>query len=143
MKSIPLLEAAPLAADRIQPFVGNRPYLATGSAGDEADLAPVAVTYADRPSRADLTIHPGDVCFARMQGTRKVIEFNQDHTDLILSTGFAVLRPRENMIHPGYLRHWLSNGAFQTVKDRLCSGATQKAITNEKMASSRFRSLLG
>ena len=53
---------------------------------------------------------------------------------MILSTGFAVLRPERGTVHPGYLRHWLNTEQFQASKDRLASGATQKAITNEKMA---------
>jgi type I restriction enzyme S subunit len=37
-------------------------------------------------------------------------------------------------VHPAYLRHWLSTETFQATKDRLCTGATQKAITNEKLS---------
>ena len=133
MRSVSLLDAAPLAADRVKPFEGHRPYLATGGVGDEADYTPTEVTYADRPTRADLCVQPGDVSFAKMQGTKKILEFNAEHADLILSTGFAVLRPHSARLHPGYLRHWLSTDAFQFAKDRLCSGATQKAITNEKL----------
>lgn len=134
MRATPLLRVAPLAADRVQEFDGARPYLATGDVGDEADIRPVSVTYAERPSRADLTVRPGDVCFARMAATRKVFEFTEDHHDVILSTGFAVLRPDKSKVHPGYVRHWLSTDQFQASKDRLSSGATQKAITNEKMS---------
>jgi len=133
VRSVSLLDAAPLAADRVKPFEGHRPYLATGGVGDEADYTPTEVTYADRPTRADLCVQPGDVSFAKMQGTKKILEFNAEHADLILSTGFAVLRPHSARLHPGYLRHWLSTDAFQFAKDRLCSGATQKAITNEKL----------
>jgi type I restriction enzyme S subunit len=100
---------------------------------DDASLAPEPVTYEERPSRADLTVRPGDVCFARMQGTEKILEFDVDHADLILSTGFAVLRPMPDKLHSGFLRHWLHTREFQSSKDRLCSGATQKAITNEKI----------
>jgi type I restriction enzyme S subunit len=69
-----------------------------------------------------------------MAATKKVLEFTQSHRDLILSTGFAILRPVEGEVHPAYLRHWLSSEIFQVTKDRLCTGATQKAITNEKMS---------
>lgn len=134
MRATPLLKVAPLVADRVQEFDGVRPYLATGDVGDEADIRPASVTYTDRPSRADLTVRLGDVCFARMAATRKVFEITADHRDVILSTGFAVLRPDTSKVHPGYVRHWLGTDQFQASKDRLSSGATQKAITNEKMS---------
>jgi type I restriction enzyme S subunit len=134
VRRVAILDVAPLAADRVQLFEGRRPYLATGGVDDEAGLTPAEVTFADRPTRADLSVKSGDVSFARMQGTRKVLEFDAQHANLILSTGFAVLRPDRARLHPGYLRNWLSSDAFQLSKDRLCNGATQKAITNEKLA---------
>lgn len=133
MRVVPLLEVAPFAAARVGPFHGTRPYLATGGLDDDASLMPEPVTYEERPSRADLTVQPGDVCFARMQGTEKILEFDADHADLILSTGFAVLRPMPDKLYPRFLRHWLRTREFQSSKDQLCSGATQKAITNEKI----------
>jgi type I restriction enzyme S subunit len=69
-----------------------------------------------------------------MAATRKVFEFTADHRDVILSTGFAVLRPDTTKLLPGYLRHWLGTNQFQASKDRLSSGATQRAITNEKIS---------
>ena len=131
MRAVPLLDVAPLASDRVRPFHGTRPYIATGGLDDDASLKPEHVTYEERPSRADLTVRTGDVCFARMKGTEKILEFAADHSDLILSTGFAVLRPVSGQLHSGFLRHWLCTEVFQSEKDRLCSGATQKAITNE------------
>jgi len=112
--------------------------MATGDLGDEAEVRVTPVTYEGRPSRADLTVKAGDVCFARMAATRKVLEFTHEHRELIVSTGFAILRPIEGEVHPAYLRHWLSSGTFQAAKDRLSTGATQKAITNEKMALLRI-----
>ncbi len=134
MKKVQLLEIASLSTDRVQPFLGTRPYLATGSVGEEQEITPVDVTYEGRPSRADLCIQTGDVCFARMQGTKKIIEFEEKHNKIILSTGFAIFRPDTKLLYPGFLRRWLSSGEFQYEKDLLCTGATQKAITNEKIA---------
>lgn len=125
---------ASLVTDRVQEFDGERPYLATGDVGDQADFHPTPVTYTERPSRADITVLPGDVCFARMAATRKILEFTADHRNVILSTGFAVLRPHGGEVYPGYLRNWLNTNQFQASKNGLASGATQKAITNEKIA---------
>lgn len=134
MKQIPLLEVAPLAADRVQPFEGKRFYIATGDLDDDGTLSPQVVSCASRPSRADLTVIPGDVCVARMQATTKVFQFESSHSDLILSTGFAVFRPISRRVHSRYVFHYLRTKQFQRAKDALCSGATQKAITNENLA---------
>lgn len=130
MRREPLLDGAELVHDRVRPFVGTRPYVATGDLDDEGRLSPTPVTFAGRPSRADLRIRAGDVCMARMRNTAKVRRFDKGEEDLILSTGFAVLRPRAH-IDGRYLRHWLRSEEFQRSKDRLCSGAVQPAITNQ------------
>ena len=133
MKRVPVTQHAPLANDRVFEFAGEREYLSTGSVDDDGILAPKLVTYDSRPSRADLSAKLGDVCFARMQATRKVLRIDEAGAVAILSTGFAVLRPNPEYLYSGYLRSWVASDAFQFAKDRLCTGATQKAITNAKI----------
>lgn len=86
--------------------------------------------YEDRPSRADLVAHPGDVMFARMAGTRKVFVVDEHSAKHVYSTGFAVLSPDPATLDPDYLKHWLRTPELQSAKDRFSSGATQRAITN-------------
>lgn len=133
MKRVPVTQHAPLANDRVTKFAGEREYLATGSVSDDGVFSPELVTFESRPSRADLLVRSGDVCFARMQGTKKVFEVHETSAEAILSTGFAVLRPDSEFVNSGFLRRWVASDAFQSAKDRLCTGATQKAITNAKM----------
>lgn len=135
MRDAPILDVAPLATDRVTPFVGNRPYIATGSVDSLGHLTPDYITYRGRPSRADLTVQPGDVCLARMKATEKAFVFSDDESDVILSTGFAVLRPIPSLLHSRFLLHWLRTLDFNDQKDLLCTGATQQAITNEKLAT--------
>ena len=135
MKRVPVTQHAPLANDRVSEFAGERGYLATGSVNNDGILAPELVTYESRPSRADLLAKLGDVCFARMQATRKVLRIDEAGAEAILSTGFAVLRPNPEYLYSGYLRSWVASDAFQFAKDRLCTGATQKAITNAKITT--------
>lgn len=130
MRRVPITKAAPLTAERVSRFAGTRPFLATGAVAANGDLDPEPVTYDARPSRADLIARRGDVCFARMKNTVKVRVFEAADEDLILSTGFAVLRPNPDLMDARYLAHFLRTADFQAAKDRLCSGATQKAITN-------------
>ena len=134
MKRVPITQHAPLANDRISEFPGERRYLATGSVNDDGALAPELVTYESRPSRADLSARLGDVCFARMQATKKVLRIDEAGADTILSTGFAVLRPNPEHLYSDYLRSWVASDAFQLAKDRLCTGSTQKAITNAEIS---------
>jgi type I restriction enzyme S subunit len=91
------------------------------------------VTFDDRPSRADFVAEEGDILFARMQATNKVVLVTSDIKDYIWSTGFAVLRPRQGA-NAKWIVHWLQSQMFQRQKDALCTGATQKAINNDAIA---------
>lgn len=117
--------------ESVKQFNGERPYLSTGdldvSKVDKIEL----VTFVNKPSRANLTAKKGDVIFARMQGTNKVLVIDEKSQDFIFSTGFMILRPSDE-IHSNYLFHYLASNIFQGKKDKLCSGATQKALNNEK-----------
>jgi type I restriction enzyme S subunit len=70
-----------------------------------------------------------------MKATEKAFVFSDDESDVILSTGFAVLRPIPSLLHSRFLLHWLRTLDFNDQKDLLCTGATQQAITNEKLAT--------
>jgi type I restriction enzyme S subunit len=48
---------------------------------------------------------------------------------LIVSTGFLTLKPKDGF-DGRYLYHYFRSKIFQRLKDRYCSGATQKAINN-------------
>lgn len=130
-----LTEVAPLVADRVTLFEGIREYVATGSLDNFQGITSESITYANRPSRADLTVKKNDLCFARMQNTEKVLLITEDNKNYIYSTGFAVIRPNTKIAFPRFLFHLIKSSSFQAKKDILCSGATQKAITNEKINS--------
>lgn len=128
MKFEPLLKAAPFSGTRVKPFDGTRQYLSTGDLQD-ASRSFVEVTFKDKPSRADIVVDEGDVLFARMKGTRKVLQVTQELAGTIVSTGFAVLRPSKDC-DPAYLATYLSTDHFERQKDKYSSGAIQPAITN-------------
>lgn len=128
MKHEPLLKAAPFSGSRVQLFDGTRRYLSTGGL-QETKASFVEVTYADKPSRADISVRPGDLLFARMKGAKKALEVDNSLTDIIVSTGFAVLRPTEKC-NGKFLLIYLKSDVFETQKEKYCSGAIQPAITN-------------
>lgn len=128
MKYAPLLKAAPFSGTRVKPFDGTRQYLSTGDLQD-ASRSFVDVTFKEKPSRADIVVGEGDVLFARMKGTRKVLLVTKELAGTIVSTGFAILRPSEDC-DPAYLATYLGTDHFERQKDKYCSGAIQPAITN-------------
>lgn len=116
--------------DRVTPWVGVRRYIATGDADDEGNLGGVAITYEERPSRADLVGAPGDIAFARMAATAKVFVMDERASRAVFSTGFAILRPRPERANVHFLKHWLRSSETQLTMDSLSAGATQRALTN-------------
>lgn len=123
-----LLKVAPFSGVRVKPFDGTRPYLSTGDLQNDS-MTFVDVTYEDKPSRADISVRQGDVLFARMKDTKKVLEITQELAGVIVSTGFAVLRPEEKC-DIKYLSIYLKSDSFERQKEKYCSGAIQPAITN-------------
>lgn len=115
-----------------KPFEGNRRYISTGAVAtdhiDESDVE--IVDYKSRPSRADLVVEPGTLLFAKMQGTKKTLCVDKEKAENIYSTGFFALKAKSGVISTRCLYHLLESTSFLTQKDKNCSGATQKAITN-------------
>ena len=131
MRIVPLTSVVSLSQNRVSEFTGERPYLATGSLADSGEMAPELVNWSNRPSRADLCVNAGDICFARMKATRKVKVFDKIDEGLILSTGFAILSPDPHLVDARFLLHVLRSDDFQKQKDANCHGATQQAISNQ------------
>ncbi len=76
-----------------------------------------------------LIVHEGDIIFAKMQNTKKVLQITKENESLIVSTGFFVVRPRSSL-DGEYLFEYLNSDLFNSQKDKFCTGATQKALTN-------------
>ncbi len=130
MKQISIINAVKIVNQRVKPFDGEKEYLATGGlVGD--NIVTEKVTYKDKPSRADLLAKENQLIVAKMKGTNKVFLVDNNISDYIFSTGFLVLEAKENW-SPNFLFHLLQSKYFQEQKDKFSSGATQKAINNEK-----------
>ena len=129
MKSAPLLKIADSVTHGPAAFHGTRIYYATADVDGPNLLEGTPVTYRKRPSRANLVAEHGDLLFAKMQATDKIIHVNGAVKNTIFSTGFFNLRPRKNCLHSRYLFWFLRSPIFQNAKDRRCTGATQKALT--------------
>ena len=133
MKSIPFTECVDLVGSRCKPFKGTKKYVNTGAVDvDQINEAGIEIIdYEKRPSRANLEASLGDVLFAKMQGTKKTLLINSSLVENIYSTGFCAVKAKKNVLTERCLYHLLTSKMFLEQKDKNCSGATQKAITNK------------
>ena len=90
-KSIPLISVAKITHETVKPFDGEKYYMATGDLSNENTKELELVSFANRPSRADLTAKKGDLILARMKSTNKVLIVQDTQADYIYSTGFIIL----------------------------------------------------
>jgi type I restriction enzyme S subunit len=129
MEKVKILKAVDIINDSVSEYEGVRPFLSTGDLNLSTITNLEFHTYLEKPSRANLNVSNGDIILARMQGTVKVKVIQKEDENIIVSTGFLVLRPKDNADNK-YLFHLLRSSTFQNEKDKLCTGATQKAINN-------------
>ena len=121
-----------LVGTACQPFDGNKNYISTGAVDidhiieDDVEI----IDFSGKPSRANLEVSSGDVIFAKMQGTKKTLSIDDSLSQNIYSTGFCAVRAKEGVLINRCLYHLLTSESFLSQKDKNCSGATQKAITN-------------
>ena len=132
MKTMLFTDCVDLVGSACLPFDGTKRYISTGAV--DVDLISEAdtelVDYEGRPSRANLEVMPGDVLFAKMQGTKKTLQIDSMLANYIYSTGFCAVHAKKGILTDRCLYHLLTSETFLSQKDKNCSGATQKAITN-------------
>ena len=92
MEKVEILRTVKIINDTVKQFDGKRNFLSTG----DLDLSVIKsfeeVTFLEKPSRANQNVKKGDIILARMQGTVKVKIIDSNEEDIIVSTGFLVLR---------------------------------------------------
>lgn len=130
ISAVKIIDALDIINDTVKPYENTRPYLDTGGL-KFSDIDEIKYfNFHEKPSRANLNVKSGDLILARMQSTVKAKLIVDEDEDLMISTGFLVLRPAKSIIEPAYLFYIITSSYFQNEKDRLCSGSTQKAINN-------------
>lgn len=131
---VSLLDYMDLVKPGAKRFDGIKKYVATGSLETGLITDFIEIDDANKPSRANVEVQKGDVLFAKMKDTEKVFLIEAEHTDYLFSTGFSVLRIKDKQkFIPKYIYYWLRSSYFQNKKNEECSGATQKAISNNKL----------
>jgi len=113
-------------------FESTKFYISTGAV-DEDDINEYGIeviNFEEKPSRANLVVKSDDIIFAKMQATKKTLLINEEFAEYVYSTGFCAVHAKKNILTRDCLLYLLMSKAFLNQKDKNCSGATQKAITN-------------
>ncbi len=132
---IQLTDYLDIVTPGVKPFNGIKKYIDTGALETGRILKFDEFTYGSRPSRANLEAHEGDVLFAKMKDTEKVFIVSKESASNIYSTGFCNLRIKEkNEFISEFIYYWLRTDTFQRLKNKECTGATQKALNETKLA---------
>jgi type I restriction enzyme S subunit len=121
----------------IRPYDGTKLYYATADvSGIQLVGEGTKYTYEEKPDRAQKEPEVNSVWFARMQETYKVLSFTDTNKSLsqncMLSSGFVGFRSSGDLTFP-FLLYTINSEDFHRHKDQFCTGATQRAITNERL----------
>ena len=136
-----ILNFCNISGTSVKNFEGTRKYIATGDIIDNKIRSYGTVTYNNRPSRANQNVKIGDIIFAKMQNTIKVLKIENDNVNNIYSTGFYVIEPKKDVVTTDFL-YWLFNSlSFNKQKDKNCNGATQRALNNDGLAKIQIKYL--
>jgi len=132
MSKYNILDCMEIVGSTPEPFNNEKIYVRTGAVDiNNIDYSQTElITYDSRPSRANLVAKENDIMFAKMHGTKKTLLLDKKASENIYSTGFFAVRAIEKIITTKCLYHFINSESFLNQKDKNCSGATQKAITN-------------
>lgn len=115
-------------------------YFATSEVNGIDISAGTIVKYETRESRANMQPTKNSVWFAKMKNSIKHLYLNKTMEQFIensiLSTGFCGLQCKENSFE--YVASFIEHSYFETLKDTLAHGATQKAINNDDLTGIPF-----
>ena len=130
-----------IVGESVAQFEGQKVYVSTGALNVDRidDEKTEMVDYSSKPSRANLQVREGDLLFAKMMATEKTLQIDKENEKFIYSTGFCAVRPKANVFQPECLYHVLTSDAFLKQKDKYCTGATQKSITNAGLAKIKLK----
>lgn len=103
----------PDSIDRKWPY-DHISYIDISSVGQGyISIKPAFISLVDAPSRAKRRVRLGDTVLSTVRPNRRSMFYASDPSpDWIVSTGFAVIRPKQDMISPRYLYSCVFNQTF-------------------------------
>ncbi|EDI7425825.1 restriction endonuclease subunit S [Salmonella enterica] len=92
------------------------------------------VTANNAPSRAQKLIEENDVIFATTRPTQqRFCLIEGEYSDEVASTGFCVLRAKQDEVLPKWIWHWISTSYFKKYVEENQSGSAYPAISDAKV----------
>ena len=107
-------------------------YVDIGSVSNECGIESYTeMDFGGCPSRARKRVHVGDTIVSTVRTYLKAIALIEDSNDVIVSTGFSVIRPIEH--DPAYLRYLCASEYFCQQVNKLAWGIAYPAISESLM----------
>ncbi|HBQ8966272.1 TPA: restriction endonuclease subunit S [Klebsiella variicola] len=92
------------------------------------------VTANNAPSRAQKLIEENDVIFATTRPTQqRFCLIDGEYSDEVASTGFCVLRAKQDEVLPKWIWHWISTSYFKKHVEENQNGSAYPAISDAKV----------
>lgn len=126
-------DACEIVKDKPEKFKGIKNYYSTGAINNSGNYdEPEKITYIGRPSRANIYPKDGDVGFAKMKLTNKVLRIDNSLNGSVFSTGFCFLRPRK-FLDNKFLYYFIISDLFQELKDFYAGDGIMGGIKNSAL----------
>lgn len=105
-------------------------YIDIGNVNSQGEILTIAeFKFSDAPSRARRIVQKGDVIVSTVRTYLKAIaSIDIDCNDLIVSTGFAVIRPKEKMLNQRYCKYAILDERFIDEIQKSSVGVSYPAI---------------
>jgi len=127
---ISILDFFDISGSSVKKFDGVKKYVATGDVVDNKIVSCENVNFDNKPSRANVKCKSGDIIFAKMKDTIKVLIIDDENKNNIYSTGFFCITPKKDCDKD--FIYWLLNSkGFNRLKNKYSKGATQCALNND------------
>lgn len=92
------------------------------------------ITASNAPSRAQKLVERNDVIFATTRPTQlRYCLIDEHYHGQVASTGYCVLRSKQNEVLPKWIWHWLGTSEFKAYLEEHQSGSAYPAISDSKV----------
>jgi type I restriction enzyme, S subunit len=92
------------------------------------------------PSRARQLLQTGDILVSTVRpNLNAVAKVSKEYNGAIASTGFCVLRPKNDVLSSSYLYYWVRSDSFVTDMIKKATGASYPAVSDKIIKGSKIQ----